>query len=112
MPAAASAIAPPPDGWQAGIATRLLPVSSLELSADACPGYLATIQSDAYDLDAFRMVALCRAAEGDLDKATNLLLRYSDIYPDDREVREALVILQDLRREQQPARPAVLRDDY
>ncbi len=82
-----------PDTWSAEIAADLRKISPLVLSRIKCPSYQTRLQINAWDLEAYRMIALCSAAYGDLAKAEMLLERLLKLYPDDQIASSALVRL-------------------
>jgi hypothetical protein len=67
----------------------LLAISPAPLSPTTCLAAQGTLQADAWNLDAYRLVALCKAKDGDYATADRLLVRLLQFAPDDKIAAQA-----------------------
>ena len=107
--------APAQDRWVPQIAAALETASPAPLTPGNCGIYQKLLQDDAWDLEAYKMVALCKAAGGALQEADGLLARLQTLLPDDETAdlaRPAIAALANGRAALSgaPDRKAALRD--
>ncbi len=81
------------DEWQLAGALTLERIKADDLSPAACEAYQAMLQKDAWDLNAYKMLAMCAAARGDLQQAEALYQRMLKIYPDDQFAKQIASLL-------------------
>lgn len=70
-------------GWQASVAADLSALFDRQITPEGCAADQATLESDAWNIDAYRRVIACRAAAGDLDVARTELDRLEKYLPSD-----------------------------
>ena len=80
---------PPQNTVLTEITRDLLAISPAPLSPATCSAAQATLQKDAWSLDAYRLVALCKATQGKYAEADRLLVRLQQFAPDDKIAAQA-----------------------
>ncbi|MBB4658813.1 hypothetical protein [Parvularcula dongshanensis] len=93
------------EGPPVTLASALESLGGQAIDKKACTAAEARLEVDAWALDAFRMVAFCRAVAGNLSEADGLLARLEAFAPDPLVTRARALIKE---RVGEPGRPAQL----
>lgn len=81
--------------------STLAAISPAPLNQQTCTRYKTVLQEDGWNLTAYKMVALCKAASGALQEADGLFARLQTFLPEDetaRQARPAIARLESARR--------------